>query len=82
MMVIEPMPTYPTLFWNSFVPHVRSTPSPLVGEGWGGGYLAKSDIGATPTPNPSLQGSGEHSGASGHGSGSIRNSASHTRRGA
>jgi 4-diphosphocytidyl-2-C-methyl-D-erythritol kinase len=39
-----------------------STPSPLVGEGWGGGWLSEATIlrqGRTPTPNPSPQGGGE-----------------------
>jgi N-methylhydantoinase A len=41
----------------------RSAPSPLVGEGWGGGWrdsqLQRPDVG-TPTPSPSPQGGGEH----------------------
>jgi len=46
-----------------FGPRTRSAPSPLVGEGWGGGW--RSDARAlprttTPTPNPSPQGGGEH----------------------
>ncbi len=32
----------------------------LAGEGWGGGYAANSELAATPTPNPSPQGGGEH----------------------
>src|SRR5262249_53569942 len=41
----------------------RSAPSPLVGEGWGGGSLFLSERRAatlTPTPSPSPQGGGEH----------------------
>src|SRR4051812_20283838 len=40
----------------------RSAPSPLVGEGWGGGSLLLHEIcppTTTPTPNPSPQGGGE-----------------------
>src|SRR5262249_4389129 len=40
----------------------RSTPSPLVGEGWGGGSLLLREARPptpTPTPNPSPQGGGE-----------------------
>ena len=46
----------------------RSAPSPLEGEGWGGGseFVASAAIhGRTPTPNPSPQGGGEPSGARG-----------------
>jgi hypothetical protein len=46
------------------LPRARQTPSPLVGEGWGGG--SKLDDGKhpitptpTPTPDPSPQGGGE-----------------------
>src|SRR5262249_40506425 len=44
----------------------RSAPSPLAGEGWGGGSCDVSHVPpprihrATPTPNPSPQGGGEH----------------------
>jgi len=34
-------------------------PSPLVGEGQGGGDRRTSDVGSPPTPNPSPQGGGE-----------------------
>src|SRR6266545_435656 len=43
----------------------RSVPSPLVGEGWGGGWCSETPVAppanhcATPTPNPSPQGGGE-----------------------
>src|SRR5215468_1748653 len=43
-------------------PQARSTPSPLVGEGWGGGSLLLREARPptpTPTPNPSPQGGGE-----------------------
>src|SRR5947209_857152 len=40
--------------------HGRSAPSPLVGEGWGGGLRGRETIVSThPTPNPSPQGGGE-----------------------
>src|SRR5215471_2529715 len=57
------------LFLAAFVllvPRTRSAPSPLVGEGWGGGSCDVSHVPpprfhrATPTPNPSPQGGGEH----------------------
>ncbi len=35
-------------------------PSPLVGEGKGGGYRRASAVGLPPTPNPSPQGRGEY----------------------
>src|SRR5215470_12487471 len=44
----------------------RSAPSPLVGEGWGGGWCVwqRGCINlATPTPDPSPQGGGENSAA-------------------
>src|SRR5262249_58226241 len=40
----------------------RSTPSPLVGEGWGGGWRGDArpfPQTSTPAPNPSPQGGGE-----------------------
>ena len=40
-------------------PLAQSAPSPLVGEGWGGGYTKSSELAATPTPDPSPQGGGE-----------------------
>ena len=43
-------------------PLARSAPSPLAGEGWGGGSLGEARAvphSATPTPNPSPQGGGE-----------------------
>ena len=43
-------------------PHARCAPSPLVGEGWGGGSKGEPvevDL-TTPTPSPSPQGGGEH----------------------
>ena len=48
-------------------PSAQRAPSPLVGEGWGGGLAANADLdvltrGATPTPAPSPQG-GEENGA-------------------
>ena len=45
------------------VPRARSAPSPLVGEGWGGGSRGDARTlphTTTPTPNPSPQGGGEH----------------------
>jgi hypothetical protein len=54
------------LFLAAFVlllgPRTRSTPSPLVGEGWGGGWRGDARPFPqtwTPTPNPSPQGGGE-----------------------
>jgi ATP-dependent helicase HrpB len=47
------------------LPHDGSAPSPLVGEGWGGGWRGErmvappADNRTTPTPNPSPQGGGE-----------------------
>ncbi len=47
-------------------PQGRWAPSPLVGEGWGGGWPGGAQMGppgnhrTTPTPNPSPQGGGEH----------------------
>src|SRR5262249_60245565 len=41
---------------------IRSAPSPLVGEGWGGGWCGDErpfPQTSTPTPNPSPQGGGE-----------------------
>jgi ATP-dependent helicase HrpB len=49
----------------NLMPHERSTPSPLVGEGWGGGWRGKpttaplANSSTTPTPDPSPQGGGE-----------------------
>jgi peptide/nickel transport system ATP-binding protein len=43
-------------------PQTRSAPSPLVGEGWGGGSSLSHEVyppTTTPTPNPSPQGGGE-----------------------
>jgi hypothetical protein len=37
----------------------RSVPSPLVGEGQGGGESQTSEVVVPPTPNPSPQGGGE-----------------------
>src|SRR5262245_49959292 len=37
----------------------RIVPSPLVGEGQGGGESRTSEVGVPPTPNPSPQGGGE-----------------------
>jgi ATP-dependent helicase HrpB len=45
--------------WASQV--ATSAPSPLVGEGWGGGSTGKASDVATPTRNPSPQGGGEPS---------------------
>jgi ATP-dependent helicase HrpB len=43
-------------------PRARSAPSPLVGEGWGGGWRSDAAVAphrTTPTPGPSPQGGGE-----------------------
>ncbi len=43
-------------------PRTRSAPSPVVGEGWGGGWCGDPRLfpqTSTPTPNPSPQGGGE-----------------------
>jgi DNA ligase 1 len=51
------------LMWPT--PLARRTPSPLVGEGWGGGSRGDAHVSTlvadlpTPTPNPSPQGGGE-----------------------
>jgi len=37
----------------------RCVPSPLVGEGQGGGYSRTIEVGIPPTPNPSPLGGGE-----------------------
>ena len=37
-------------------PQTRWAPSPLAGEGWGGGYATNSELAAAPTPSPSPQG--------------------------
>jgi H+-translocating NAD(P) transhydrogenase subunit alpha len=39
--------------------HNMAVPSPLVGEGQGGGDCRTFDVGSPPTPNPSPQGGGE-----------------------
>jgi peptide/nickel transport system permease protein len=47
---------------STAAPEARSPPSPLVGEGWGGGSLLLREASPptpTPTPNPSPQGGGE-----------------------
>jgi peptide/nickel transport system ATP-binding protein len=47
---------------GSMARHTRSAPSPLVGEGWGGGSSLLREAcppTLTPTPNPSPQGGGE-----------------------
>jgi ATP-dependent helicase HrpB len=51
-------------------PRARSAPSPLVGEGWGGGWRSDAAVvphRTTPTPNPSPQGGGERREPSGGG---------------
>jgi excinuclease ABC subunit B len=54
-----------------FLPQITSTaegvPSPLVGEGQGGGESHTSNVGAPPTPSPSPQGGGESARRSGEG---------------
>src|SRR5262249_29850158 len=48
--------------WSTAAQPTRSAPSPLVGEGWGGGSLLLHEARPptpTPTPNPSPQGGGE-----------------------
>jgi DNA mismatch repair protein MutS len=49
----------------------RTVPSPLVGEGQGGGDSRASKVGSPPTPNPSPQGGGESGRACGARGGSI-----------
>ena len=39
--------------------HALRAPSPLVGEGWGGGWSRNETTSTTPTPSPSPQGGGE-----------------------
>jgi hypothetical protein len=41
-----------------FARKAQSSPSPLAGEGWGGGYPQVAAL-VTPTPDPSPQGGGE-----------------------
>ncbi|MGZ3409417.1 MAG: cisplatin damage response ATP-dependent DNA ligase [Rhizomicrobium sp.] len=57
-------PTHTTLRSRDSVVAV-SVPSPLVGEGQGGGSLSRNGARNTPTPNPSPQGGGEQSAARG-----------------
>jgi ATP-dependent helicase HrpB len=48
--------------YANLLPRGRSAPSPLVGEGWGGGSRGDAQIlppSTTPTPHPSPQGGGE-----------------------
>jgi very-short-patch-repair endonuclease len=45
----------------------RTVPSPLVGEGQGGGDSRTSEVGSPPTPNPSPQGGGESAHSKLHG---------------
>src|SRR5262245_18613448 len=48
--------------WNQREQQTKPAPSPLVGEGWGGGSLLLHEmrpLHSTPTPNPSPQGGGE-----------------------
>jgi hypothetical protein len=47
-------------------------PSPLVGEGQGGGDSRTFDVGLPPTPLPSPQGGGEECAAIGHANNSAR----------
>ena len=52
----------PAAVGGNLQPQTRSAPSPLVGEGWGGGSSLLHEQcppTATPTPNPSPQGGGE-----------------------
>jgi hypothetical protein len=52
--------------WTQRARHTRSAPSPLVGEGWGGGWRVwqrRRIYLTTPTPNPSPQGGGERTSA-------------------
>src|SRR3982075_1423391 len=52
----------PAAVGGNLQPQTRSAPSPLVGEGWGGGASLLHEQcppTATPTPNPSPQGGGE-----------------------
>jgi 5-oxoprolinase (ATP-hydrolysing) len=51
----------------SFSNRASGVPSPLVGEGQGGGDWRSSDIGSPPTPSPSPQGGGESRRAGGEG---------------
>ncbi|MGZ5864607.1 MAG: cisplatin damage response ATP-dependent DNA ligase [Xanthobacteraceae bacterium] len=57
-------PTHTTLRSRDSVVAV-SVPSPLVGEGQGGGSLSRNGARNPPTPNPSPQGGGEQSAARG-----------------
>ena len=60
------LPLLIPLKWNQRERRTRSAPSPLVGEGWGGGWCSEISVAppaqnrTTPTPNPSPQGGGEH----------------------
>jgi peptide/nickel transport system ATP-binding protein len=56
----------PAAVGGNLQPQTRSAPSPLVGEGWGGGSSLLHEQcppTATPTPNPSPQGGGEPTGS-------------------
>jgi len=56
----------PAAVGGNLQPQARSAPSPLVGEGWGGGSSLLHEQcppTATPTPNPSPQGGGEPTGS-------------------
>jgi tRNA-dihydrouridine synthase B len=51
------------VFAGGSLQQTRSAPSPLVGEGWGGGWCREAPPlphTTTPTPSPSPQGGGEH----------------------
>src|SRR5262245_55552733 len=65
-----PRPTSKVVFdtvpvkWNEYERQTQSAPSPLVGEGWGGGWCVWqcqcADLATpTPTPTPPPQGGGE-----------------------
>jgi serine protease inhibitor len=51
-----------SLKWSQLKRHARSAPSPLVGEGWGGGWRVYGNVGATisrpPPPTPPHKGEG------------------------
>ena len=61
-VTVRQVPVLPHRLWavlNECKADGLSVPSPLVGEGQGGGDRRTSEVGSPPTPNPSPQGGGE-----------------------
>jgi hypothetical protein len=53
-----------SIFVEDIAQRMRCAPSPLEGEGWGGGFIAITADHYTPTANPSPRGGGERGGSS------------------